>query len=275
MGMNFTGKPLSNQFLYGTMVREVYDEHEDAFEKYMEAYAADLQVLATTGIWNTDRTLRMWCCHIGTKGDLPALVKLGGFRRTFRHLPKAASSRTDCGGICHLCMAGREGPHPVPFEDLRQSGEWTRTLFEERPWPDDKVPAAIQGVPLQAEQPEDFFRVDLWHCFHAGVGKVWVAAALAALQEVCNNDGSVDGRLAWMTRDWRRFCREKKICPGVKEINRATLSWPQASAWPLGHWTKGQSTTHLCMYVQDLCERFVEGWTDDALLLAIVPWRPA
>ena len=27
--------------------------------------------------------------------------------RSFRNVPKAATSKSDCTGICHLCLAGR------------------------------------------------------------------------------------------------------------------------------------------------------------------------
>ena len=69
--------------------------------------------------------------------------------------------------ISDVSLAGRG--HTLSLSKI-SALEWARTLFEERPWPNDKVPAVIHGVP-QPEQPEHFFHVHVWHCFHAGVGK--------------------------------------------------------------------------------------------------------
>ena len=78
---------------------------------------------------------RIYGCHIGTKADMVALTKIGCLTRTFAHGPKAATSRALCRGICHLCDAGREGPNPVPFEELATaSPQWKATMFQTKPW---------------------------------------------------------------------------------------------------------------------------------------------
>lgn len=213
----------------------------------------------------------MWCLHIGTKADLPALIKLGTFQRTFRHIPKAPSSKAFSPGVCHLCLAGKEGPNAVLFEDLQQSGSWSRTLFQEKPWPHDKFPAVLKGVPIELDKPEEFFRVDCWHCWHAGVGKVWLAASLVVIQYRVAEGNSVDSRFEWLTEEWRSFCREHKICPHVKEINRKTMSFPQSTAWPEGHWSKGQATTHLMMFLEHICNFYAFDQRDDILLALIAP----
>eukprot|EP00435_Cladocopium_sp_Y103_P045040 s430_g12.t2 len=235
MGMNFVGKTLSTQFLCCALLRSVYADDDTPFRKVMSYYAEDMNMLATQGVWNTPKTLRMWALHIGTKADLPALIKAGNFERTFRHVPKASSSRKPCGGICHLCLAGQEAPVHHPFEDFLPTATWTNTLFHVRPWADDNEPEIIQGLPLSREKPEDFFKLDLWHTFHAGLGKVWIGASLVCISEFGVPGNSVESKLEWINNDWHSFCRMKKICPSLK-IERKTLSYPQTSAYPEGHW---------------------------------------
>ena len=271
MGMNFVGKTLGNQFLFCTLLRQVYADDDGPFRKVMKAYASDMELLCTQGVWNSSSTLRMWALHIGTKADLPALVKLGNFERTFRHQPKAASSRNPCMGICHWCLAGRESPVHYPFEDYLPTASWTRTLFTERPWPEGWSPEILEGLPVQPHQPEEFFRIDLWHTFHAGVGKVWIASSIVCISEFGVPGNSVEAKLEWINTDWKTFCQSKGIRPSLK-IERKTLSYPQSSSWPEGHWSKGQTTTHLMMYLQHLCESIVEGKTDDVVLKSIVSW---
>ena len=148
MGMNFVGKTLGNQFLFCTLLRQVYADDDGPFRQVMKAYASDMELLCTQGVWNSSCTLRMWALHIGTKADLPALVKLGNFERTFRHQPKASSSRNPCKGICHLCLAGRESPVHYPFEDYLPTASWTGTMFTERPWPEEGSFGRILAFPL-------------------------------------------------------------------------------------------------------------------------------
>ena len=52
---------------------------------------------------------RFMCCQKSSKASSANLV------RSFRNVPKAAESRTDCTGICHLCLSGR--PH-YDYEDV-------------------------------------------------------------------------------------------------------------------------------------------------------------
>ena len=41
--------------------------------------------------------------------------------RSYRNVPKAASARTDCTGICHMCLAGRPG---FDYEDVHLVGHF-------------------------------------------------------------------------------------------------------------------------------------------------------
>ena len=73
--------------------------------------------------------------HIGTKGDLPALQKLGKFARSFSHVPRAARARKPCPGVCHLCDAGVEGgDRAIPFEDMSPQAAWVDTLHTRVAW---------------------------------------------------------------------------------------------------------------------------------------------
>ncbi|CAK9000117.1 unnamed protein product [Durusdinium trenchii] len=270
MGMNFTGRSLSTQFLFATMLRSAYSENEEIFNKLMGVYASDMHDLVEHGVWNSSRTCRLWCLHIGTKGDLPALVKCGLLQRSFRNVPKAPNSVSFCGGICHLCLAGRERPVHYPFEDLKASASCLATKFVEKPWPVPGLPLLLHNLPLEVGKEEAFFKPDLWHNWHAGVGKLWIGGCLVILSESCIPGSSVENKLGWLTHDWRTWCKNHRLAPFVTKIDRATLSYTTSKSWPEGHWSKGQATTHLMMYLQDLCARKVENQTDDPLLHSIV-----
>ena len=59
-------------------------------------------------------------CHKPSKASSANLV------RSFRNVPKAAESRTDCTGICHLCLSGR--PH-YDYEDVLLIASYRETFL--------------------------------------------------------------------------------------------------------------------------------------------------
>ena len=147
MGMNFIGKTWTTQFMFTTVLKTVTQEHPEIFDKLIEAYAADVQKLLTEGICSKDGQVQLWFAHVGTKGDLPALTKLGNFKRSFANVPRGPSSKRACKGICFQCLAGQEadpasGAIALPYENFNPNAEWVATLKPVRSlgWRDSSYP---------------------------------------------------------------------------------------------------------------------------------------
>lgn len=276
MGMNFIGNTWSTQFMFATILRCRFANDPAILESLVSAYAADVATLATEGVTSSDGLLRVWCVHIGLKGDMPALGKLGGFQRGFGHVPRAPSSRTPCRGICFLCLAGKEvagGGSPYPFEDMSLAPSWLDTQNAEEPWA--SKPAILVGALIEEVRQAEFFLPDIWHNIHMGMAKSWTASAFVSLAELSDilPGNSLQGRFDFMSSDYLQFCKRSKIQPFVDGVNRDTLCFPQSSTCPEGKWSKAACSTSMMKYLEDLCSRFVSGQTDDQILVAIVSWR--
>ena len=115
MGLNFLGNSWGSQFTISVMTREFQNKNVGSLNKVMKLFAEDMRKLLTEGVCSTDGNLRVHCAHIGNKGDLPALMRLGNLQRNFLRCPRAAKSQKECIGICHLCLGGVEGPGNVPL----------------------------------------------------------------------------------------------------------------------------------------------------------------
>ena len=275
MGLNYIGQSWSTQFMFATMIKTTYLKHPTAQEKLIEIFVNDLKDLLDDGLTSRDGQHKIHLVHVGTKGDLPALVKLGQFQRSFSHVPRGASSRKACEGVCHLCLAGAEvGPgqaHHVPFEDMSPQADWVGTLYSKVPWV--TRPTILLGLELSPMQSMEFFFTDLWHNYHLGVSKHFIGSAFVAIIQsdlASLPRGSVEVKFQWVTAFYTQFFRQLGRTPYIAEISRESMGFPMSTTCPIAKWTKGQASTELMMFLEDFCKRHVLGKTQDALLLAIV-----
>lgn len=273
MGVNFVGNTWSTQFIFCSILRAHFAERPEILEALVAAYASDVASLATDGVTSSDGRTQIWCVHVGTKADLPALAKLGGFKRSFGNVPRAPSSRSACRGICHLCLAGREAPNGdaiLPFEDMSLNPAWLATMDTEEPW--TSTPAILNGALIEEERQAQFFLPDIWHNVHMGIGKSWASSSFVTLAELSDNlpGNSMQARFDFLSRDYLDFCARCKVQPFVDGINRETMCFPQSSATPEGKWSKAACTTIMLKYLENLASRFIAGHTDNNILLAIV-----
>ena len=280
LGLNYVGSTWSTQFLYGSLLRSVESDHPGCLDSITEGFALDLGSLCRDGLVCKDGK-KVWVIHIGTKGDLPALTRLGGFCRSFSHVVRSKSSQRPAGGICHRCLAGKEQPGggggaavPLyPFEDLGLNPAWKTTIGTESPWND--APVILKHVPLGDYPASDFFELDVWHNLHLGLSKHFVGSAVISICENIEKLGlavtpsSMDASLQWMTQEYKQFCDRYGPNPWVSDLGRETLQFPASTACPQGKWNKGSASSHLMAFLEDFCSRYIRGRTDDGLLVAI------
>ena len=278
MGLNFIGSTFSTNFIFACMLRSVHQAHTQALDHLMTEFARDAQMLLEHGVSSSDGKHHVTLAHLATKGDLPALVKIGGLKRTFSHVPRAPSSKKACLGICHLCNAGQEmdlasGLPALPFEDVRMDACWEGTIGKDLPWDDDTPPKILAGLNLCQEDAISFFATDLWHNFHLGVGKQFIGSAWACIVESDLGSlprASIDAKFAWVTEKYRSYFESKKISPYIGEISRDSMNWPQSKASPSGKWSKGAASTQMMLFLGAFAHEFIVGKTENPILKSIV-----
>ena len=244
-----------------------------ALDKILEVYSDDvLYKLMTEGLQSADGQ-RWWFIHLATKADLPALQKLTNSYRSFGNVPRAASSRNPCKGICYLCSAGQEadpvaGLPAIPYEDVSRNADWVRTTAQQVPW--NTLPTILTHLPLSTEEKIRFFRTDLWHNARLGVLKQFTACAFVAIVESglgCLPAGSIEAKFSWLTGLYRQHFRTP---PFVSEISRDTMCFPASTASPIGKWSKGAASAEMMSFLDAFCRDYIVGHTEDRLLLSIV-----
>ena len=274
MGLNFLGQTMSNQFLICTILKKVASDYPGALAVLLGAFAADAATLCREGLDCSGHRIRL--VHLGTKGDLPALGKIGHFTRTFSHVARRPSTKTPCEGVCHLCLGGQEanprtGAQHFPFEDLTPTPVWEPTMHTVLPWGDDDQPEILQNLPVDRETISGFFCLDIWHNFHLGACKHWIANAWVVIVESqLLPRMSVEDKFKNISEEYVSFCEQHRLGMWITEISREALTWPQSSATPIGKWNKGSCSTTMMMFLDYYCQKFVKGKSDDPLLVMIV-----
>lgn len=278
MGMNFVGKSWATQFMQFSLLRLVKDQEPEVFNQLIQMYGRDMQLLWEKGIWSEDGQRHVWCIHLYTKGDLPALKVMGGLKRSFSNVPRGPASKKACTGVCHLCLAGQERDDARsalahPYEDLGQGASWTTTQGAVLPW--EETPLVLKDMPVMDQKlMVQFFATDLWHNFHLGIGKHFTASAFVAIVEsdlACLPRGKVELKFEFLTSEYKAYFRKVGISPYVPDISRESMSFPASTASPVGRWSKGAATSQFMLFLAEFSKLHIYGKTSDPLLLDIAP----
>ena len=226
--------------------------HDDlALQDLLQVMANDAIQMMEEGVLD-DQGNRFHAVCLHAVGDWAWLQKAGRLQRTYNNCPKRPLKADSLPkGFCHLCRAGQKNIH---WENYREYDPinppvWYRTMHTEDPWNAD-FPSPLNQIPFVPGEKASFYAFDLFHSYHLGVGKSFVAAALALASERMLA-GSVDDRLALLTEAYHRWCEEKHDKQYLSHISKASLGWPDSSTYPNGQWAKGHVTTALTNFFID------------------------
>lgn len=275
LGLNFCGHTWTTNFMFGCMLRRIFKKFPSVLDKYLGVYAEDMEELLQQGVWDSAGVVNIRCCHLGHKGDLPALFRVGNMNYSFNNAPKAARTSKPCAGICWMCCAGQEanprtGAVAVPYEDTSGKPLWESTLGDQNSW--NETPSILYGVPLREDDHWSFFKTDVWHNFHLGLGKHWVASScVSMLENLPLPFGNMDEKIEWLASEYRNFIARRKISAHSDELGRDTFGWYQSSTCPHGTWNKGSQTTVYMAFLDDLCNKRSDDIRGEPLLETIVP----
>jgi hypothetical protein len=248
-GINMWGHSLGTRFVFTAIHKKHYatitGDASLNLQPFLELWTQQMLQLQNEGF--VVDGARYFGITIGTKGDWPYLHKSGRLTRTFYNIPKSHTAKNESTGICHLCGAGMQG---VPFEHVCcDHPPWEGTVgapgaFKDRP--------AFLALPHDPAFPAAFWRQDIWHGWHLGLGKYWVAGVCVLVNDHIAPGSSVKTRFAWMTTMFREWASDNKISLHVNELSSKTLCWAKRKDVPVASWSKGAQTTFVCLWLEHL-----------------------
>ena len=265
MRVNLIGHPEETRFLAFAALKETYQNDDDVLPDALRFIAMDLQSALETGIEvRSGETLRL--AAISCKGDWPWLIESGNLLRHFRRAPKLAQyicmgavfcalhckkvslprkkGESQCAavGICHYCLAGQAG---YPFTDCGDAPRFLATVHSAAAAICWNTPSALTVfLPQMPDNLPQFFRVDIWHSWHLGLGRYFLSSALVLLVSLYPGNNIPD-KFEEMSTKWRSYCRSRKRQPILQRITREIVNYGPLD-WPDGGWQKAETTTLLC-----------------------------
>lgn len=177
----------------------------------------------------------------GIKGDWPFLIECGRLQRHFRRAPKRGQSSMQSEGVCHLCLAGYDG---IPFTDVSAAPRFEETMSSAAvsclclcwnhfflgnvdwclclacdnfsyhyliqamtPW--ETLSPWVLDLPAEPHFRPYILRPDVFHNWHLGAGRYFVASSLVILQQfaILFPGTSVESRFSSMTALWLAYCK--------------------------------------------------------------------
>eukprot|EP00438_Fugacium_kawagutii_P013041 Skav208334 [mRNA] locus=scaffold1961:302512:303828:- [translate_table: standard] len=242
--MNYSGSSLTHRLISGCLPKMTKDEQ--ALQDLLAFMAEDCERMLEHGVVSsaTGQRYRMACVNI--VGDWAWLAKAGSLERSFSTVPKRPLAPTSLPkGICHWCHAGRRG---FDFEDLSSEAAWTSTMFlpGDTPW---KSYPTLLRICHDPTRPAALFAFDIWHSFHLGLGKSFVAGTLACISDQMNSS-AVDARFLELTDLYLQYCDESRTAPYITALTKESCGWPDRKTFPNGQWSKGHVTTLLLHFIE-------------------------
>lgn len=270
--LNMLGNTFLSHFLFSVMPINLYQDSPESFFKMLEIQAEEFKTLFNHGI--VIRGQRYYVACLGCKGDAPWLAKSGRFDRAFTRRPTRATARNPCQGICHQCLAGKEDWEcDVPFEELGSAfPAWLNTMGVLKAF---TAPSPLLEIPFDHggnDHGEGFWKFDLFHNWHLGLGKNFISSAVCVIMELLM-PMSLDETWQFLTRDFLDYCSRCHESPYHKKLS-GSLFGVECSFkdCPEGGWSKGDFTRLLHRWFEDFCSRKVIGHTQDPFYLKCVAW---
>ena len=244
--LNFKLHSYCHRFLFGCMPKCYYtNENDDVFRSLLAFAAEEARHMALEGVTHPRTQEQYWVMCVGITGDWPWLRSSGDLVRSFSNVQKRHNVRTLPVGICHLCRGGQVD---VPWEQFHtRRPVWYDTMYEQCPF---GSPSPFLAVPHIDSEFPGYFKFDVFHIWHLGLGKQLLGNVLALLSER-QPAGNVDERFQLLTQEYLAWCQAHKKTPQVKKLTKELITWPTKGHFPVGSWHKGALTTVLLEFVSD------------------------
>ena len=196
---------------------------------------------------------------------MPFLVKTGGFVRHWLRAERKANAATRARappGVCWLCLGGTEN---CPFEDVNLNAKWAVTSTTP-PWETTPALLSLYHCP---SCPETFFRPDIFHNYHGGLGMYFIASAIVECMSLV--PGTIDDKVQhfagelqlWATRPGNRL-------PHSGPFTRERVGLTSFQVLPEARWSKFDDTRVYHSFLQNWMEKREDQVNGDALLSRVL-----
>ena len=232
------------RFISILMPKAMYENQatSDLYMDMLDELGKSLDDILMSGMCGPDGH-RYRICIIGVKGDLPYLSRVSYSERAYNR-----ASRGGTKGICHLCAAGQ--PNVQSEEVGSRTPRWLSTEGAQVPWVVE--PPLSRWLCSERTSPAAFYKLDIWHTFHLGVGRSFIASTIVLCMSLAQfASRTIDSTFDKLSESYLAFCRETKQQPHIRRIHRDFVCYNDPGGVN-GYWNKGALTTVLMLWLEHM-----------------------
>ena len=182
---------------------------------------------------------------------------------------KSHKSKTILPGVCWLCIAGQT--HGPPYEDVRIArAAWTETCGSNNELPWVQPGPLLRHLHLDELNIAGFYKPDLFHVYHAGVGKDFAASAIVYAMKTFYKRKNIKESLALINQEIKLYLKETKQSMNFATFTFEMLGYGSARTFPVGHWSKNMDTATVATFAEHLCIKNAIHFPDDMVRQRIV-----
>ena len=265
-GVNLRGNTLTCRFLFAAMKCEYYKKKMHRFTSLLDQWGDFLGSLFTDGFVHDGEVWRV--AVLGLTGDAPFLREAGMHNRSFSNVRKSDRSRAALPGVCWMCAAGKTGG--PPFEDTSIRAAWTLTTGQNNILPWEEPSPLLQHLPVNDSDLASFYRPDLFHVFHAGLGKDFTASAIVYIAKTLFKQRKLQRSLDDLNAALKVFLQTTKERLNFAQFTLDSLGYYSGRVYPKGHWSKNMDTATVSKFVEHVCMEHATDVSRDAILSLIL-----
>ena len=215
---------------------------DDMYLDMLDQLGRDLEDVLSSGV--SDKKGNVYrICVIGVKGDLPFLARVSFAERTWNRSGGPS-------GVCHLCRAGQP---QVPFEQAGGRSPFWLATEATAPIPWSREPPLTKWLVHEQDLPAHFYKLDIWHCFHLGLGRGFCASVIVLCMALCAST-TIGATFRELTANYLAFCKGRGLQAYIRKITRDLVCYGDP-AGVNGFWSKGSLTTNFMLWLQDFLEK--------------------
>jgi len=252
-GVNLLGHSFTHRFLFTAMKAEFYKNNRGRFNSLIDQWGQQLAELYNPGVEIDGTKWRI--VILGLTGDAPFLREAGFHNRSFSNVKKSHQSKAKCKGVCWLCGAGKSDDQP--FEDVNVSeAKWLQTIGRNNPLPWDTPGPLLAHLMIDQEDPASFYKPDLFHILHSGVGKDFCASSLIYFCRITFKESRIALGLDTVNDLFRKFLIEGHERVNFSKFTFDMLGYESSKSFPTGHWSKGLDTAVVTKFIEHVVTNY-------------------
>lgn len=139
------------------------------------------------------------------------------------------------------------------------------------PWMQESPWTKLLLVDLAVQGRARFWKADLWHTVHLGMGKDFCASSLVLISQILPGS-NVDLRFEALSQLYKQFCKHARLTKYINKIDTSTVGGAGKNDEPGASWNKAHVTANMLKFIQHLSNLYKEEFQQNERLQYIVSW---